>query len=72
LTSREWEVLDLLRHSSETADIAERLSLSQATVRSHVAAILRKLRAPDRGAAIRMFEEDAMGLEPLAAEHNGR
>jgi len=72
LTSREWEVLDLLRHSSETADIAERLSLSQATVRSHVAAILRKLRAPDRGPAIRMFEEDAMGLEPLTAEHNGR
>jgi two-component system, NarL family, nitrate/nitrite response regulator NarL len=72
LTSREWEVLDLLRHSSETADIAERLSLSQATVRSHVAAILRKLRAPDRETAIRMFEQAAVGLEPAGAEHNGR
>jgi DNA-binding NarL/FixJ family response regulator len=56
LTSREWQVLDLLRQRLTTAEIAQRLILSQATVRTHVAAILRKLDAPDREAAIRIFE----------------
>lgn len=56
LTSREWEVLDLMRRGSTTAEIARRLVLSQATVRSHVAAIMRKLRVPDREAAIRLLE----------------
>jgi DNA-binding NarL/FixJ family response regulator len=57
LTSREWEVLDLLRLGLSTAEIARRLFVSQGTVRSHVAAILRKLRAPDRSSAIRMFDQ---------------
>jgi DNA-binding NarL/FixJ family response regulator len=57
LTSREWEVLDLLRLGLTTAEIARRLFVSQGTVRSHVAAILRKLRAPDRSSAIRMFDQ---------------
>ena len=56
LTSREWEVLDLLRQGLATREIARRLTLSQATVRSHVAAILRKLDVPDREAAVRLFE----------------
>jgi DNA-binding NarL/FixJ family response regulator len=40
-----------------SAEIARRLFVSQGTVRSHVAAILRKLRAPDRSSAIRMFDQ---------------
>jgi DNA-binding NarL/FixJ family response regulator len=52
LTSREWEVFDLLCSGSSTADIAEALMVSKATVRSHVASILRKLRVPNRAAAI--------------------
>jgi DNA-binding NarL/FixJ family response regulator len=56
LTSREWQVLDLLRLNLTTAEIAERLFVSQATVRSHVAAILRKLRVPDRESAVRLFD----------------
>jgi DNA-binding NarL/FixJ family response regulator len=50
LTSREWEVLALLRDGMSTAQIAQRLFVSQATVRSHVAAVLRKLGVPDRDA----------------------
>jgi DNA-binding NarL/FixJ family response regulator len=50
LTSREWQVLDLLREGRSTAQIAERLFVSHATVRSHVAALLRKLRVPNRDA----------------------
>jgi two-component system, NarL family, nitrate/nitrite response regulator NarL len=72
LTSREWEVLELLKQSLETAEIAERLSLSPATVRTHVAAILRKLRAPDREAAIRLFEAGADEAELAGARTNGR
>jgi DNA-binding NarL/FixJ family response regulator len=56
LTSREWEVLDLLRQELTSAQIARRLVLSQATVRTHVAAILRKLEVPDRAAAVRLFD----------------
>jgi DNA-binding NarL/FixJ family response regulator len=57
LTSREWEVLDLLRRDFSTAEIADRLFISSATVRSHVAAILKKLDVPDRRAAIRLFRQ---------------
>jgi DNA-binding NarL/FixJ family response regulator len=56
LTSREWQVLDFLRQGLATNEIARRLFVSPATVRSHVAAVLRKLRVPDREAAIALFE----------------
>lgn len=61
LTSREWQVLDFLRQGLATNDIARRLFVSPATVRSHVAAVLRKLRVPDREAAIALFEEPYEG-----------
>ena len=56
LTSREWQVLDLMREGHSTAEMARRLTLSQATVRSHVAAILRKLRVSSREEAVAAFE----------------
>ncbi len=59
LTSREWQVLELLGDGLTTKEIARRLFLSPATVRSHVAAILHKLRVPDRAAAIRLLREHA-------------
>lgn len=43
LSSREWEVLDLICAGAGTRDIAEDLELSIETVRSHVKRILRKL-----------------------------
>ena len=61
LTSREWQVLDFLRQGLTTSEIARRLFVSPATVRSHVAAVLRKLRVPDRESAIRLFEEPYEG-----------
>ena len=57
LTSREWEVLDLLREGLSTGEIAEKLCISQVTARTHISAILKKLRVPDRTAAIRLFAE---------------
>jgi DNA-binding NarL/FixJ family response regulator len=55
LTSREWQVLDLLRQDLSTAEIARRLVLSPVTVRTHIAAILRKLDVADREALVERF-----------------
>lgn len=57
LTTREWEVLALLRNGLPTGEIARRLFVAPVTVRSHVASILKKLETPDREAAIRLLEE---------------
>ena len=56
LSPREAEVLQLLRQGLSTSLIAQRLFVSPVTVRSHVAAVLRKLNASDRQAAVRMFD----------------
>ena len=55
LTDREREVLAMLRDGLTTAEMAERLFIAPVTVRSHVAAILRKLRVPDRRAAVELL-----------------
>jgi DNA-binding NarL/FixJ family response regulator len=57
LTSREWEVLELLRQGATTREISEKLFVSRATVRTHVSAIMRKLHVTDRAAAVRMIDE---------------
>jgi two-component system, NarL family, nitrate/nitrite response regulator NarL len=62
LTEREAEVLDLMGNGLSTEEIAERLFLAQVTVRTHIAAILKKLRVPDRKAAVRL----ARGLSDQA------
>jgi two-component system, NarL family, nitrate/nitrite response regulator NarL len=54
LTEREAEVLDLMAGGLSTEEIAGQLFLAQVTVRTHIAAILKKLRVPDRKAAIRL------------------
>jgi DNA-binding NarL/FixJ family response regulator len=57
LTSREWEVLDLLRQGLTTGEIARRLFIAEVTVRTHVSAILRKLRVPDRRSALELLDD---------------
>jgi DNA-binding NarL/FixJ family response regulator len=58
LTSREWEVLELMRQGLSTSDIATRLFITNATVRTHIAAILRKLHASDRKEALALLSSD--------------
>lgn len=48
LTSREHEVLELLVLGSENAEIAERLQISQHTVKNHVSSIFDKLGVENR------------------------
>jgi DNA-binding NarL/FixJ family response regulator len=55
LTPKEWEVLELLHEGCTTAQCATKLGVTPVTVRSHVAAILKKLQVPDRDAALRLF-----------------
>jgi DNA-binding NarL/FixJ family response regulator len=57
LTAKEWEVLELMRDGRSTADIATRLAVAPVTVRSHVAAILRKLQVPDRESALALLDD---------------
>jgi DNA-binding NarL/FixJ family response regulator len=52
LTPRELEVLQLLARGLSNAELATRLQLSDATVKTHVARILSKLQLRDRAQAI--------------------
>ena len=53
LTSREWEVMDLLRQGLSTEEVATKLFVAPGTVRVHISSVLKKLRVPDRASAIR-------------------
>lgn len=59
LTSREWEVLDLMRQGCTTEQMAGRLFVSPVTIRTHISSILKKLHVADREAAINLLEESA-------------
>jgi DNA-binding NarL/FixJ family response regulator len=52
LTRREWEVLLLIRQHRTTQEMADQLFVSNATVRSHVAAVLHKLGVTERSEVI--------------------
>ena len=52
LTEREHEVLVLVAEGATTADIAERLFISQKTVKNHLAAVYDKLDVDDRTQAV--------------------
>jgi NarL family two-component system response regulator LiaR len=61
LTSREWQVLDLLCEQRTTEQIAETLVLSQETVRTHVKRILRKLGVKSRREAVEAADRLRLG-----------
>ena len=55
LTAREEEVLQLMSEGASNAAIGDALVISQATVKSHVRHILRKLRAANRTEAVSLY-----------------
>ena len=57
LTPREWEILALLAGGFRNKEISARLSVSENTIKSHVAAIYRKLRVNTRVGATLYFQQ---------------
>ena len=62
LTSREWDVLDCLCDGLSSRQIADRLFISQTTVRRHVGSILAKLEVPNRQAAVDLVAQRSRNL----------
>jgi DNA-binding NarL/FixJ family response regulator len=61
LTSREREILELIAAGHPNLVIAQRLSLSEKTVRNYVSNILTKIRVPRRSEAIVQAREAGLG-----------
>jgi DNA-binding NarL/FixJ family response regulator len=61
LTDREREVLELMAAGLRNHAIADRLGLSEKTVRNHVSNVLLKLQVPDRTAAALKAREAGLG-----------
>lgn len=65
LSEREIEVLGLVAKGSSNSEIAKRLHISQATVKSHLIHIFGKLGVSDRTAAVTTaFQRGILRLEP--------
>jgi DNA-binding NarL/FixJ family response regulator len=62
LTEREWDVLDCLCEGLTSRAIAERLFITQTTVRRHVGSILAKLGVPSRQAAVDLVAQRSRNL----------
>jgi DNA-binding NarL/FixJ family response regulator len=71
LTAREWEVIDLIKESKTTDQIASELVLSPETVRSHIKNILRKLNTHSRQEAVAKADEMRNAPPPIPAPERG-
>ena len=59
MTKREWEVLRLLAQDLSTAELANRIGITEVTVRRHISTAVAKLGVPDREAAVRLLRSES-------------
>jgi DNA-binding NarL/FixJ family response regulator len=59
LTDREWQILRLLGDGASTVQMAQRLGISEVTVRRHVSSVLGKLGVTDRAGAASVLRRSA-------------
>jgi DNA-binding NarL/FixJ family response regulator len=71
LTEREHDILALLAEGRSNRDIAQRLFLSEKTVKAHLAAIFRKLGVTNRTQAAMVAVQMGVGPMPGALVSNG-
>jgi DNA-binding CsgD family transcriptional regulator len=64
VTSREYDVLEMVAAGSTNAQVAARLHLSARTVEHHVARVLAKAGRPDRRALARWYADAQAGRAP--------
>jgi DNA-binding NarL/FixJ family response regulator len=64
LTPREREVLTLLAHGLSNADVAGQLSISQATVKTHLARVMMKLEVQEKAQAVAAAYQTGLVLPP--------
>ena len=67
LTARERQLLDLIASGLDNREIAERLVISDKTVRNHVSHIFDKLGVPNRGQAIVAARDAGLGTGGVTA-----
>jgi DNA-binding NarL/FixJ family response regulator len=65
LTTREWEIVELLEERASTDEIAAALVVSPSTVYSHVKSLMRKLRVHSRQEAVAVAQQ--LRREEIAA-----
>ena len=68
LTEREREILNLMAQGYNNSEIAEKLVLSQKTIRNHVSNIFSKLQVADRAQAIVRARRAGLGEVVMAGE----
>lgn len=65
LTTREWEVVELLLRAASTSEIADQLGVAPVTVRRHVGSVERKLGVTTRAEVVELLTAD--GASPVPA-----
>jgi DNA-binding NarL/FixJ family response regulator len=56
LTEREWAILQLLDEGKTTSKVAAALFVAPVTIRTHIAAVVRKLEVSDRDEALAVYQ----------------
>lgn len=64
LTTREWEVLDLIVQGMDNGEIAKKMVISRATVRNYINSIFSKLQVKNRAQALLYVQKHHINTKP--------